>query len=188
MASVPQTQALIAGAAAEFSDLGGRLDILVCNAAVCVPKPLAQIDEPDFDRHFATNVKAVLFGAQAAAQAFGNNGGVILIIGSVNGKRPAPGASVYSGTKAAVEAITIALASELGPRGIRINTIAPGLTSTDMANTFYKPEDMANFAAATALRRIGTPEDIAKAAAFLVSDAAAWITGDVITASGGLFF
>ncbi len=187
VANIAQTRALIAGAAAEYENLGARLDILVCNAGICVPKPLAEVDEPDFDLHFATNVKAVLFGAQAAAQAFGDAGGAILIIGSLNGKRPANGASVYSAAKAAVEAITISLAQELGPRGIRINTIAPGLTDTDMVNNFYKPEDLDAAAAATALRRLGTPADIAKAAAFLVSDDAGWITGDVVTASGGLF-
>ncbi len=89
---------------------------------------------------------------------------MILIIGSVNDKRPAAVASVYSATKAAVEAMTVSLAAELGPRGIRINTLAPGLTATDMVNSFYKQEDLAG-----------------------IANAAAWITGDTITASGGLF-
>jgi 3-oxoacyl-[acyl-carrier protein] reductase len=187
VANVAGTKALVAAAAARFAELGQRLDIFIANAGVCTPNPLDKLDEAEFDHQFNTNVKAVLFGAQAAASSFGNAGGVILVIGSLNGRQPAAGAAIYSATKAAVAAITVSLAQELGPRNIRINTLAPGLTHSDLVDNFYKPEDFEKVAEMTALRRIGEPEDIGKAAAFLVSDDAGWITGEIITASGGLF-
>lgn len=186
IANVSENRALAETAAAEFSNLGGRLNTLVCNAGICMPRPLEQIEESDFDLQFTTNVKAVLFGVQSAAKIFGNDGGTILIIGSINGQYPIPGEAVYSATKAAVASLTVSFAAELGPRGIRINTLAPGLTGTDMVRDIYKAQEVADTVARTPLRRLGRPEDIANVAAFLVSDQSAWITGDVITASGGL--
>jgi 3-oxoacyl-[acyl-carrier protein] reductase len=131
-------------------------------------------------------VKSVLFGAKTAARIFGDQGGAIINISSVNGRMPAPGAAIYSGTKAAVEAITVALARELGPLGVRVNAVAPGTTATDMTRRVLTAELEAMAVSRTALRRIGAPDDIAKVVAFLASDDAAWITGEVITASGGL--
>lgn len=181
-----QVQALVNDAAAQLSEIGGRLDVLVNNAGVAEPAKLEELDESQFDRQFATNVKSVLFGTQAAARIFGEHGGTIINISSVNGRMPAQGASIYSGTKAAVEAITVALARELGPRGVRVNTVAPGTTMTDMTRRVLTTELEAMAISRTALRRVGIPEDIAKVVAFLASDDAAWITGEVITVSGGL--
>ena len=96
-----------------------------------------------------------------------------------------PGASAYSGSKAAVERITSALAAELGPQGIRLNSVAPGVTETDMSAGI--PQEMLDgMIAQTPLGRLGRPEDIAKAVAFLASDDASWITGQVLQSSGGL--
>jgi len=181
-------QALVERAAAAAVAAGGRLDILVNNAGICEPNPLEALDEAQFDQQFATNVKSVLFGAKAAAAAFGDKGGVIVNISSVNGKLPAAGASVYSATKAAVDSITLALAGELGSRGIRVVAVAPGLTTSDMVEAFYTPEAKAGVVKLTALGRLGACDDIAKVVAFVASDEAGWITGEVITASGGLRF
>ena len=96
-----------------------------------------------------------------------------------------PGAAAYSGTKAAVERISAALAAELGPAGIRVNAVAPGITETDMSAE--APKEMLDaMVAQTPLGRIGTPDDIAKAVVFLASEDASWITGQVLQSSGGL--
>ena len=96
-----------------------------------------------------------------------------------------PGVAAYAGAKAAMERITSVLAVELGPQGIRVNTVAPGVTKTDMSDTF--PQEMIEgMVAQTPLGRIGQPEDIARAVAFLASDDASWITGQVLQSSGGL--
>jgi 3-oxoacyl-[acyl-carrier protein] reductase len=186
VADLRQVHALVNDAAARFTAAGGRLDVLVSNAGIAEPAKLEEIDESQFDRQFATNVKSVLFGAQTAARIFDDRGGAIINIGSVNGRMPAPGAAIYSGTKAPVEAITVALARELGPRGVRVNSVAPGTTVTDMTRNVLTSELEAMAVSRTALRRLGQPDDIAKVVAFLASDDAAWITGEVITASGGL--
>jgi 3-oxoacyl-[acyl-carrier protein] reductase len=186
VADMQQVQALVSNAAARLTAAGGRLDVLVSNAGIAEPAKLEEIDEPQFDRQFTTNVKSVLFGAKTAARIFGDQGGAIINVSSVNGRMPAPGAAIYSGTKAAVEAITVALARELGPRGVRVNAVAPGTTATDMTRRVLTAELEAMAVSRTALRRIGAPDDIAKVVAFLASDDAAWITGEVITASGGL--
>ncbi|MCK1625871.1 3-oxoacyl-ACP reductase FabG [Bradyrhizobium sp. 160] len=186
IADMQQVQTLMSDASARLARFGGRLNVLVCNAGTVEPARLEEIDEAQFDRQFASNVKSVLFSAQAVARIFGEQGGAIINISSINARMPGPGYSVYCSTKAAVEAITFALARELGPRGVRVNAVAPGTTATDMTNRVLTAELAAATVSRTALRRIGAPDDIAKVVAFLASDDAAWITGEVITASGGL--
>jgi 3-oxoacyl-[acyl-carrier protein] reductase len=186
IADMQQVQALMNDASARLAAIGGRLNVLVCNAGTVEPARLEEIDEAQFDRQFGSNVKSVLFSAQAVARIFGEQGGAIINISSINARMPSPGYSIYSSTKAAVEAITIALARELGPRGVRVNAVAPGTTATDMTHRVLTPEQAATTVSRTALRRVGVPDDIAKVVAFLASDDAAWITGEVITASGGL--
>lgn len=183
---VLQVQALLKNADAHLSAVGRRLNVLVNNSGICEPARLQELDEMQFDRQFAINVKSVIFGAQAAATIFGDRGGVIINISSINGRLPTQGASIYSASKAAVEAATIALAHEMGPQNVRVNAVAPGTTMTDMTRRVLTDELEAKAIGRTALRRIGQPDDIAKVVAFLVSDEAAWITGEVITASGGL--
>ena len=186
IADMQQMQALVNNAATRLADVGGRLDVLVNNAGIAEPAELEAIDEAHFDRQFATNVKSILFGSQAAARIFGDQGGAIINVSSINARAPAPGYAIYSSTKAAVEAITVALARELGPRGVRVNAVAPGTTLTDMTRRVLTAPLEAAAVNRTALRRLGTPDDIAKVVAFLASDDAAWITGEVVTASGGL--
>ena len=165
----------------------GRLDLLVNNAAVAEGAPLEAIDAAHLRRHFDTNVAAVLFASQAAARAFGAEGGAIVNISSINAERPPPGGAVYSATKAAVEAATKGLAVELGPRGIRVNAVAPGATDTGMLRSVLRPGMEQEIREKTLLgHRLGRPEDIAAVVAFLAGPDAAWITGQVLNASGGL--
>jgi 3-oxoacyl-[acyl-carrier protein] reductase len=164
----------------------GCIDILVNNAAILRADPVDSLVEADFDDQFATNVKSVLFLSQAAARFFGETGGTIVNIGSVNGRFPSSRAIIYSATKAAVEVLTMALAREWGPRGIRVNAVAPGATATEMLLTNNPPEHLSAMTERVALGRIGQPSDIADVVAFLVSDEARWITGETITVSGGL--
>ena len=186
IANIQQMQELVTSAATRLADIGGRLDVLVNNAGIAEPAELDVIDEAHFNRQFDTCVKSVLFGSQAASRIFGDQGGIIINITSINARLSGPGYSTYSGAKAAVEAVTVALARELGPRGVRVNAVAPGTTLTDMTRRVLTPPLEAVAVNRTALRRLGTPDDIAKVVAFLASDDAAWITGEVITASGGL--
>ncbi len=179
---VPDVQALVD----RVADAGGRLDILVNNAAVCGPGTVDSLTEADFDGHFAANVKSVLFASQAAVPHLAQRGGAIVNVSSVNGRKPAAGASVYSASKAAVDAITAALAEELGPRRIRVNAVAPGATDTVMLRGANPADAVASIALQTPLGRLGLPEDIARTVAFLASEKASWITGQVLTASGGL--
>ena len=168
------------------ADAGGGIDVLVNNAAICGPSAIDDLTEADFDGHFAANVKSVLFASQAAVPHLARRGGAIVNVSSVNGRRPAAGASVYSASKAAVDAITVALAEELGPRRIRVNAVAPGATDTVMLRSANPADAVASIALQTLLGRLGLPEDIARAVAFLVSEEASWITGQVLAASGGL--
>jgi 3-oxoacyl-[acyl-carrier protein] reductase len=167
----------------------GQIDILVNNAAVYGPTPLDDITIEQYHRHFDTNVLGVIQTIQAAARHFGPSGGSIVNIGSIDSVRAVPGMGVYSATKGAVDCLTRAFAAELGHRGIRVNTLAPGGTHTEgieragfIGSPFEK--DMIE---KTPLGRLGQPNDIAKAVAFLVSDDAGWITGDRLVASGGFF-
>lgn len=165
----------------------GRLDLLVNNAAVAEVATLEAIDAGHLQRHFAANVGAVLFGSQAAARVFGEKGGAIVNISSINASQPPPGGAVYSATKAAVEAVTKCLAIELGPRRIRVNAVAPGATDTGMLRSVLRPGVEQEILEKTLLGdRLGTPEDIAAVVAFLAGPDAGWITGQVINASGGL--
>jgi 3-oxoacyl-[acyl-carrier protein] reductase len=131
-------------------------------------------------------VKSVLFLSQAASRVFGEGGGAIVNIGSVNGRTPSPRAAIYSATKAAVEALTTALSREWGLRGIRVNAVAPGATATEMLLAKNPTEHRRAMVERVALGRMGQPDDIADVVAFLVSDEARWITGETITVSGGL--
>ena len=176
-------QALVAAA----TDAFGRLDLLVNNAAVAEVAELEAIDAGHFQRQVAINLGAVLFASQAAARAFGPEGGCIVNISSINASKPVPRGSVYSATKAAVEAVTKSLAIELGPRRIRVNAVAPGATDTAMLRGVLPAGAEQEICRETPLGgRLGQPEDIAAVVAFLAGPDAAWITGQVINASGGL--
>lgn len=147
--------ALVNDSPARLTSAGVRLDVLVSNTGVAEPAGLEELNALQFNRQFAVNVKSVLVGTQAAARLFGDYGGAIINISSVNGRMPTPGASIYGGTKVAVEAITIALARELGPRVVRVDAVAPGTTMTDMTRRVLTTELEAMAVSRTAPRRVG---------------------------------
>ena len=150
----------------------GRLDILVNNAGIYEFMPLEKVTAEHFHKHFNLNVLGLLLASQAAAKQFDAAGGSIINISSVVSTLAVPESAVYSGTKGAVDAITRSLASELGPRRIRVNAIRPGMVETEGTRSAGIAEsDMRKqVEAQTPLRRIGQPQDIAGAAVFLASD------------------
>jgi len=165
----------------------GRLDILVNNAGMYEFQPLEAIEESHFDRQFGLNVKGLLFASQAAVKAFGERGGSIINISSLASLSPIPNGSVYSATKAAVDAFTKSLAAELGPRKILVNSVLPGPVETEGFHAMEGSDELqAHFVPQTPLGRIGQPRDVANVVSFLASDEAAWITGQVIPVTGGL--
>jgi len=168
----------------------GTLDILVNNAVFQQYLPIEQASVDAFHQHFNVNVLGPVLTIQASLKAFGDKGGNIINISSGASKYPLPAASLYSATKAALDAITIALSKELGAKNVRINSILPGATETEgarSAGVTAGSEYEKMFIANTPLGRRGQPEDIAKAVVFLASDDAAWITGEQISVSGGMY-
>ena len=168
----------------------GQLDILVNNAVYQGYLSIDEISVADFHQHFNVNVLGSLLTIQASLKAFGDKGGNIINISSGASKYPLPGASLYSATKAALDAMTIALSKELGTKNVRVNSILPGATNTEgAASAGVTPgsEYEKMFVDKTPLGRRGQPEDIAKAVVFLASDDAAWITGEQIGVSGGMY-
>ncbi len=167
----------------------GRVDILINNAGVFIFGPLESVTEAVFQRQFKVNVFGLLLATQKAAAQFGPNGGCVVNIGSAISQLPRAGGSVYGATKGAVDVITKSLALELGPKKIRVNAVLPGLTETEGAHAVGAMDEtlLRPLIERTALGRAGTPQDIALVTAFLVSDDARWITGQLVTASGGLY-
>jgi 3-oxoacyl-[acyl-carrier protein] reductase len=176
-----QSAALIDFAVTGF----GGLSVLVNNAGFAEGMPISEITAAHIDATFALNIRGLLFCCKHAARAFGENGGAIINISSVNGISPVPGGAAYSGSKAAVNAITIALARELGPKNIRVNALAPGLTMTKRYLADIPESAKQHVIGETPLGRLGTPDDIARAAAFLAAADAGWVTGQILAASGG---
>lgn len=168
----------------ECIEIFGRLDILVNAAGVAEYRPLEQADADHYHAMFDTNVLGALSVTRAAAAVM-ETPGRIIHFSSRLAESPMPGTSVYAASKAAVSALTLALSQELGPRGITINAIAPGLIETDMTAAAVRERGDA-MRSRTPLRRIGQPGDISGLVAFLVSDDAGWITGRTIRADGGL--
>jgi 3-oxoacyl-[acyl-carrier protein] reductase len=166
----------------------GRLDILVNNAGVYEFRPIEGVTEEHFRRHFDLNVLGVLLASKEAARHFDAAGGSIINISSAASTLAPPNASVYTATKAAVDAVTRSLAKELGPRNIRVNAINPGAVDTEgvRAGGFAGSDFLKELEARTPLGRIGQPDDIAPAAVFLASSDAAWITGETLLVAGGL--
>jgi 3-oxoacyl-[acyl-carrier protein] reductase len=178
----------IDAAVAETARAFGGLDVLVNNAGVAhVNKPLLDIDEAEFDRVFAVNVKGVFMFSQAAVPVMRGKGGVIINIGSTAGLRPRPGLSAYNSTKGAVHILTKTLAVELAPDKIRVVALAPVATDTPLLPTFLgrAPGMREKFIATVPLGRLATAQDIADAALFLASDEAKFLTGNVMEVDGG---
>lgn len=166
---------------------GNRLiDILVNNAGVADGGSVTNATEEGFDKVFATNVKGPFFTVQHAIPRL-RDGGRIINVSSNLSRHPMPQILAYCMTKAAINNFTEGLAALLGKRGITVNTLAPGLTVTDLnADMRSAPGVTQMFSAITALGRLGTVEDIASAAAFLASPDSGWVTGQYVEASGGL--
>jgi 3-oxoacyl-[acyl-carrier protein] reductase len=179
----------IAGAVAETVAAFGALDILVNNAGVThVNKPMLEIDETEFDRIYAVNVKGVFLGCQAVVPLFRKQGGgVIINIGSTAGLRPRPGLSAYNASKGAVHILTKSLAVELAPDSIRVCAIAPVATETPLLPSFLGPAagQHEKFVATVPLGRLARPQDIANAALYLASPDAEFVTGNIVEIDGG---
>lgn len=168
----------------------GRLDVVVNNAGVYRSGTLDSITEEDFHWQFNTNVLGPLLVVQESLKHFGPNGGSVVNIGSGASSSHPAGYSIYSASKAALDAITGVLAKELAQRNIRVNSVNPGATLSEgtKAAGLYGVDSAIEkqLVAMTPLGRVGTPADIAKVVIFLTSDDAGWLTGEVIIASGGL--
>jgi 3-oxoacyl-[acyl-carrier protein] reductase len=165
----------------------GRLDVLVNNSGVYEWGAIEGVTEESFHRQFNVNVLGVLLTTQAAVKHLGAGGSVINIGSGVSRLTP-PNSSVYTATKGAVDAITGVLSKELGPRGVRVNSINPGIVETEgtVAGGFIGSEMEKGFVAQTPLGRTGQPRDIASIAVFLASDDARWLTGELLIAAGGM--
>src|SRR3984893_7804763 len=173
---------------AETKKAFGRLDILVNNAGVYRFAPLEEVTEDEFHRQFNTNVLGLILATREAVKYFSAEGGSIINIGSNATELTPPTTVVYTATKGAVSAITRVLAKELGPKKIRVNSINPGGVETEGFHTLgVSGSDFERqMIAQTPLGRIGQPQDIAPAAAFLASPDSAWITGEILQVAGGL--
>lgn len=165
----------------------GKLDVLVNNAGVYKFAPIEEISEAEYQRQFGTNVLGPLLTTREALPLFGSEGGSVINISSIVSRMGIPGSAIYAGTKGALDTITQVLASELGPRKIRVNSINPGMVETEGAHAvgIIGSDLQKNVEASAPLGRIGQPEDVAKVAVFLASDEAGWLTGERISASGG---
>jgi 3-oxoacyl-[acyl-carrier protein] reductase len=164
----------------------GPISILVNNAGIYDFVPIEGVTPEHFHKQFNVNVLGLLLTTQAALKHFDPTGGSVINVGSV-AAAGVPTASVYSATKGAVDSITVALAGELGPRKIRVNSLNPGMIETEGVHAagFIGSDFQKKIESETPLGRIGQPGDIATIAAFLASDDSYWVNGQAIKASGG---
>ncbi|HTU94091.1 MAG TPA: SDR family oxidoreductase, partial [Gemmataceae bacterium] len=174
---------------AEAKRAFGRLDVLVNNAGIYEFAPLEEVTAEHFHRQFDLNVLGLILASQEAVKHFGSGGGSIINISSVVATAAPANASVYSATKAAVDAVTRSLAKELGRRNIRVNSINPGIIETEGTTSAGISAEESDFRkkyeAQAPLGRIGQPQDIGPAAVFLASDDSSWITGETFYIAGG---
>jgi|SRR5450432_3034593 3-oxoacyl-[acyl-carrier protein] reductase len=172
---------------AEAHEAFGAPDVLVNNAGVYQFAPLEDVTEAEFHRQFNTNVLGTILTTQEAVKRFGDKGGSVINVSSVASEHAMPNATVYAATKSALDSIGRNHAVELAGRKIRVNTIAPGGVETEGAHSagVIGSDFEEQMIAGTPLGRLGQPDDIAKVAVFLASDAAGWITGERIAVAGG---
>lgn len=161
----------------------GHIDIVVANAGVFLKKPLAESTDEDYDYVFNTNTKGVFLTLREAARRV-NDGGRIVAVSTGGTKMPFADASLYLGSKGAVEQFVRSLARELGPRFITVNVLSPGFTETDMLPGDEQFRTLG--ASLSPFNRIGTSEEVADVAAFLASNDARWLTGQNVQAGGGV--
>jgi 3-oxoacyl-[acyl-carrier protein] reductase len=172
---------------AETKAAYGKLDILVNNAGIYEFAPLESVTAEHFHKQFDLNVLGLLLTTQAAVKLMGADGGSIMNISSIVGPMPVATAAVYSATKAAVDAITVTLSKELGPKKIRVNSLNPGMVETEGLHSagFAESDFRKMLESQTPLGRIAQPQDIARAAVFFASDDAGWVTGQTLILAGG---
>ncbi len=172
---------------AETKSAYGKLDILVNNAGIFEFLPLEAVTPDHFHKQFNLNVLGLILTTQEAVKHMGAEGGSIINISSIVGQMPVEHASVYSATKAAVDAITVSLSKELGPKKIRVNSLNPGMVETEglHAAGFAESDFRKTLESQTPLGRIAQPEDIARAAVFFASSDAGWVTGQTLIVAGG---
>jgi len=163
-----------------------KIDILVNNAGIYDWSPIETITEEHFHKQFDLNVLGLILTSQEAIKHFGPEGGSIINISSIASTQSPANGSVYSATKAAVDAVTRSLAKELASRKIRVNSINPGMVETEGLHSTGLIEKRQYLSSMTPLGRIGQPEDIAPAAVFLASSDSEWITGETFYITGGL--
>ncbi|HEX9447690.1 MAG TPA: SDR family oxidoreductase [Dongiaceae bacterium] len=183
-ADVSDAQAVTQMFASAEAAFGG-VDVLVNNAGIMMLKPIADSDDALFDRQIAVNLKGTFNGLREAAKRLRPGGRVVNFSTSVVGVK-LENYGVYAATKAAVETLTAILSKELRGRSITVNAVAPGPTATDLFLTGKSPELIERMAKMNPLERLGTPEDIAGAVAFLVGPDGGWINGQVLRANGGM--
>jgi 3-oxoacyl-[acyl-carrier protein] reductase len=171
---------------AETKAAFGKLDVLVNNAGVYEFASLAEVTLESYNRHYNINVLGPILATQEALKYFPDSGGSVINISSVVGTRPFAGATIYSSTKGALDNLSRGLALELAPKKIRVNVVSPGYTLTEGVDGIFDEAALKKISAETPLGRPGKPEDIAPTVVFLASDESAWLTGEVINASGGL--
>jgi 3-oxoacyl-[acyl-carrier protein] reductase len=162
----------------------GKIDVLINNAGVMKTVPVKDSTVADFDQHFNINVKGVFLALKQAATKLADNG-IIINVSSSTTKMMLPGYGIYSATKSAVEQMTRVFAKEIG-RGISVNAIAPGPTSTELFLNGKSEELLQRVASWNAFNRIADPEDIVKVVLFMASDDSKWISGQVIAANGAM--
>ncbi len=166
-----------------------RIDVLFANAGVSQPRPVESVDEQFFDLHFDANAKGLFFTVQKALPLL-NDGASIILNGSIATIKGFPGITVYSATKAAVRSFARTLASELGQRRIRVNTLSPGHIDTPLLEQWQQGEALTqlkdSFAKNVPLGRMGAPDEIARAASFLASDEASYVNGVELFVDGGI--
>lgn len=173
---------------AETISAFGKVDVLVNNAGIFEFGPLEAVTEDHFHRQFNLNVLGLILTTQKAVSLFGEEGGSVINISSMVAVTPLPGASVYSATKGAVDAVTKSLSKELGSRKIRVNSINPGAIQTEgvEAAGFVGSDLYKKIESDTPLGRIGVPDDVGPVAVFLASEDSRWLTGGALQVAGGL--